>query len=50
MHSLPLKKWIKDGEVIKFRADNVDKQYKVCDVRSDHQGEMIQGRRPSGGR
>ena len=41
MHSIPLKKWIEDGEVIKFWGDNVDKQRKVRDVRSDHHGQMI---------
>ena len=41
MHTLPLGKWTEDGAVIKFGGDNVDKQCKVRDVRSDNQGEML---------
>ena len=41
MHTIPLRKWIEDGAVIKFWGDNVDKKRKVRDVRSDHQGEMV---------
>lgn len=41
MHTIPLQKWIEDGEVFKFWGDNVDKKQNVCNLRSDHQGEMI---------
>lgn len=41
MHTVPLAKWIADGEVIKFWGDNVDKKQKPRDVRSDHHGDMI---------
>ena len=41
MHTIPLAKWIADGAVIKFWGDNVDKNQKARDVRSDHQGEMV---------
>lgn len=40
-HTIPLRKWIGDGEVFKFWGDNVDKNSKVHDLRSDNQGEMI---------
>ena len=41
MHTIPLRKWIADGAVIKFWGDNVDKKRKVLDARSDNQGEMV---------
>ena len=41
MHTIPLRKWIADGAVIKFWGDNVDKKRKVRDARSDNQGEMV---------
>ena len=41
MHTIPLAKWIADGEVVKFWGDNVDKKKKARDVRSDHHGEMV---------
>ena len=41
MHTIPLAKWIADGEVVKFWGDNVDKKQKAHDVRSDHHGEMV---------
>ena len=41
LHDVPIQKWIKDGRVIKFWGDNVDKQMKVRDPRSDHQGDML---------
>ena len=41
MHTIPLAKWIADGEVVKFWGDNVDKKQKARDVRSDHHGEMV---------
>ena len=39
--SVPLQKWIDEGVVFKFWGDNVDKQLKVRDLRSDHKGEMV---------
>ena len=41
LHTIPIKKWIKEGTVFKFWGDNVDKQRHVRDLRSDHQGEML---------
>ena len=41
LHTVPLKKWIEDGQVLKFWGDNVDKKRKVWDLRSDHQGKMM---------
>lgn len=41
LHTVPIEKWIKDGIVFKFWGDNVDKQRKVRDLRSDHQGKML---------
>lgn len=40
-HSAPLKKWIEEGAIFKFWGDNVDKQQKVRDLRSDHKGDML---------
>ena len=40
-HAAPLKKWIDEGMVFKFIGDNVDKQLKVRDIRSDHQAYML---------
>ena len=40
LHTVPLRKWIKDGQVLKFWGDNVD-QRKVRNLRSDHQGKMM---------
>ena len=40
-HTVPLQKWIDEGVVFKFWGDNVDKQLKVRDLRSDHKGEMV---------
>ena len=39
-HSVPLKKWLVDGVIIKFWGDNVNWQLKVQDLRSDNQGDM----------
>ena len=41
LHTVPIHQWIKDGAVFKFWGDNVDKQQRVRDLRSDHQGEML---------
>lgn len=40
-HSIPLKKWIEEGVVMKFWMDNVDKQRKVRDLRSESMGELL---------
>lgn len=40
-HTVPLKKWLDEGVVIKFWGDNVDKQQRVRDLRSDNMGEML---------
>ena len=40
-HTVPLQKWIKDGKVVNFWGDNVDKKQRVRDYRSDHHGTMI---------
>ena len=40
-HMVPLEKWIKDGAVVKYWGDNVNKKQKVRDYRSDHGGKMI---------
>ena len=41
LHTVPIKQWIKDGVVFKFWGDNLDKQQRVRDLRSDHQGDML---------
>ena len=41
LHKVPIEQWIKDGEVLKFWGDNLDKLKRVHDLRSDHQGEML---------
>lgn len=41
LHTVPLHKWIQDGIVFKFIGDNLDKQRRVRDYRSDHQGELL---------
>ena len=40
-HTVPLKKWIEQKVVFKFWGDNVDKQRRVRDLRSDNSGEMV---------
>ena len=40
-HIVPLEKWIEEGVVFKFWGDNVDKQRKVRDLRSDNRGQLI---------
>ena len=40
-HTVPMKKWIEEGAVFKFWGDNVDKQRKVRDLRSDNTGKMV---------
>ena len=41
LHNVPIQQWISNGAVFKFWGDNVDKQRRVRDLRSDHQGEML---------
>ena len=41
LHVFPLKKWIENGSVIKYIGDNLDKQKRVRDYRSDHQGDLL---------
>lgn len=40
-HTVPLKKWLEVGDIIKLWFDNVDKQSKVRDLRSDNKGRMM---------
>ncbi len=40
-YNVPLKKWLGEGAVFKFRGDNIDKQRKVRDLRSANKGEMV---------
>ena len=40
-HTIPLQKWLAEGVVFKFWGDNVDKQRKVRDPRSDNEGKML---------
>ena len=39
-HIIPIQNWIAEGTSFKFVGDNVDKQQKARDVRSDHKGQM----------
>ena len=41
LHTIPVQKWIQEGTIFKLWGDNVDKQTKVRDYRSDHQGQFI---------
>lgn len=41
LHTVPLAKWIADGEVTKFITDNVNKKHKRRDERSNNKGEML---------
>ncbi len=40
-HTVPLKKWLEEGVVFKFWGDNVDKQRRARDLRSDNKGVMV---------
>lgn len=40
-HTVPLEQWILEGVLFKFWGDNVDKQRKVRDLRSDNKGELL---------
>ena len=41
LHCDPLREWIASGEPVKFVGDNVNKKRGVRDIRSDHQGSML---------
>lgn len=41
LHTVPIQKWINDGALFKFWGDNVDKQQRVRDYRSEHCGVML---------
>ena len=41
LHKVPIEQWIKEGVVLKFWGDNLDKLKRVRDLRSDHLGEMM---------
>lgn len=41
LHTIPISKWIENGEVIKFWGDNVDRKQRVRDMRADNQGKMM---------
>lgn len=42
LHTIPIQKWIHEGEVIKFCGDNtLDRMRHVRDPRSDHKGDML---------
>lgn len=41
LHTVPIQKWIREGIVFKFWGDNVDKQRRVRDYRSDNHGVMV---------
>ena len=40
-HIVPLEIWIEEGVVFKFWGDNVDKQRKVRNLRSDNSGQLV---------
>ena len=40
-YQVPLQVWIKNGHVVKFWGDNVDKKQRVRDHRSDRQDKML---------
>lgn len=41
LHTVPLTKWITDGDVYKFFGDNINKKRKRRDQRSDNKAEMV---------
>ncbi len=41
LHQVPIKHWLSTGTDIKLVGDNVDKNVKVRDMRSDHRGAMV---------
>lgn len=40
-NTAPIKRWMDEGSIFKFWGDNVDKQQKVRDTRSDHKSTML---------
>lgn len=40
-YNVPVKRWMRESRVFKFVSDNLDKQTKVRDLRSNHQGKMV---------
>ena len=40
-HTLPLTQWISNDIAFKYCGDNADKERGVCDVCSNHQGELL---------
>lgn len=40
LQKIPLIDWLKEGAPVKYISDNVNKQKKVRDIRSDHQSKM----------
>ena len=40
LQKIPLTDWLKEGAPVKYISDNVNKQKKVRDIRSDHQCKM----------
>ena len=43
LHNVPIQQWISDGAVFKFWGDNVEKQRRVRDLRSDHLELLFSG-------
>ena len=41
LHTIPVQTWIQEGTIFKLWGNNVDKQTKVRDYRSEHQGQFI---------
>ena len=41
LHDVPIEKWIENKSVFKFWGDNIDKQQRVRDYRSDHEGKLL---------
>ena len=41
LHTVPIQKWIKDGLVIKYWGDNIEKQVNVRDSRSDNVSHLL---------
>ncbi|KAL5517217.1 hypothetical protein EMCRGX_G002720 [Ephydatia muelleri] len=39
-HTKVMDKWLSEGAFVKFVGDNVDKQFNVRDIRSDHHGQL----------
>ena len=39
-HTKMMDKWLSEGAFVKFVGDNVDKQFNVRDIRSDHHAQL----------